>query len=71
MASRGRQKSSYVPDPERRAYYRARRTVRMQVLKEHEKEIAETGFLGRLFLRLRLEIEIRRRRRNIPESHGH
>ncbi len=60
-----RKKATYIPDPGRRAYHQALRTIRMQVYREHEKEISETGFLGRVFLRLRIEREIRERSKNL------
>ena len=65
MASRTRRNDSYIADPERRAYIRTLREIRNQVLREHEKEIAETGFLGRVFLRFRIEAEIWRRSREV------
>lgn len=66
MAYGSRETSNRVADPERRAYLRALRTIRQQVLKEHEKKLAETGFLGRVMLRLRIEMEIRKRSREVP-----
>jgi hypothetical protein len=36
----------------------------MQVLEEHEKDLAEIGFFGRVLLRLRSEMEIRSRFRD-------
>ena len=69
MAGRTSRSSSHVADPVRRAYLSALRTIRTQVLKEHEKEIAETGFFGRLFVRLRIEREIRRRTRDLTPPH--
>lgn len=67
MARRTSQKNTYIADPHRRAYHQALRTIRMQVLHKYEKELSETGFIGRVFLRLKIEREIRKRAREIPE----
>ncbi len=65
MAGRSKQKASYIPDPERRAYYQALRAVRVQVFHKYAKEIAESGFFARALLRLKIEAEIRRLTRDI------
>jgi hypothetical protein len=71
MASKGREKPSYIADPERRAYHRALRNIRAQVLGEFEKEMGETGFFGRLFLRFKIEKEIRKRCQAAPAPPRH
>jgi len=61
MSRRGRQKASYIADPERRAYLGAVRQIREQVLREHEKELAEAGLLKRILLNFRIEREVKKR----------
>lgn len=61
MSRRGRQKASYIADPQRRAHLGALRTIRDQVLREHEKELNESGLWKRMLLRLRIEREIKKR----------
>jgi hypothetical protein len=61
MSRRGRQKGTYIADPERRAYLGAVRQIREQVLREHEKELEEAGFWKRLLLDFRIEREIKKR----------
>jgi hypothetical protein len=68
MSRRAGKKNSYVPDPDRRAYLRARRMIRTQVYQEHEEEFRSAGFLKRLVLRLRMEREIRKRSEGIQMS---
>ena len=66
---RAKGKNSYIPDPERRAYHHALRTIRIQVMKEHEKDAAAASFLGRFFLRIRIEREIKRRMQAVSLPH--
>jgi hypothetical protein len=61
MGRRGRQKTSYVADPERRAYLANLRAIRDQVFRDHEKELEEAGLIRRLLLRMRIEREIKSR----------
>lgn len=61
MSRRGRTKGTYIADPERRAYLGALRVMRQQLLREHEKELAEAGLVKRLLIRLRIEREVKRR----------
>ena len=68
MASRGRRRSSFVADPDRRSYLAALRTIREQVLRLHEKELAEAGLLKRILLRFRIEREIKRRAQEIEHQ---
>lgn len=65
MGRRGRTKASYVADPERRAQLATLRTIRDQVLREHETELAEAGLLRRVLLRMRIEREIKSRARDL------
>jgi len=65
MAGRRNDRGNYIPDPKRREYRRSLRNIRAQVLQEYEQEYSQTGFLGRVFLRLKIEKEIRRRARSM------
>jgi hypothetical protein len=65
MSRRAKTKSGYIPDPDRRAYLNALRTIRNQVYREHEKEFEGAGLFKRLLLRFRIEGEIRKRARDI------
>jgi hypothetical protein len=73
MSSRGRQKSTYIADPERRAYLGTLRHIREQLLREHEKELQEAGFLRRILLNFRIEREVKKRMQagSIPPGGPH
>ena len=70
MSRRGRQKATYIADPERRAYLGAIRQIREQLLREHEKELEQAGFLKRILLNFRIEREVKKRMQDAHISPG-
>lgn len=65
---KGRNKNSYVADPERRAYLAAVRTMRDQITRSHARELEEAGLIKRVILRFRIEREVKRRSRDLEAS---
>jgi hypothetical protein len=65
---KGRNKRSYVADPERRAYLAAVRTLRDQITRSRAQELKEAGLIKRVLLRFQIEREVKRRSRDLEAS---